>query len=89
MKELYPMHGIITTVITPFHSGNNKEIDWPSFRREIQTCMDAGVAGFLVPCMASEMNQLTHEEIIQEVRETGCPGPYQGKLHRDPQYHRQ
>lgn len=70
MKELYPMHGIITTVITPFHSGNNKEIDWPSFRREIQTCMDAGVAGFLVPCMASEMNQLTHEEIIQEVRET-------------------
>lgn len=69
MKELYPMHGIITTVITPFTSGT-KEIDWPSFRREIQTCMDAGVAGFLVPCMASEMNQLTHEEIIQEVRET-------------------
>ena len=60
MKELYPMHGIITTVITPFKSGT-KEIDWPSFRREIQVCMDAGVAGFLVPCMASEMNQLTHD----------------------------
>ena len=69
MKELYPMHGIITTVITPFRSGS-KEIDWPSFRREIQLCMDAGAAGFLVPCMASEMNQLTHEEILQEVRET-------------------
>ena len=69
MKELYPMHGIITTVITPFRSGD-KAIDWDSFRREIQLCMDAGVAGFLVPCMASEMNQLTHEEIIQEVRET-------------------
>ena len=69
MKEFYPMHGIITTVITPFRSGT-KEIDWPSFRREIQACMDAGVAGFLVPCMASEMNQLTHDEIIQEVKET-------------------
>ena len=69
MKELYPMHGIITTVITPFKS-EDKSIDWPSFRREIQLCMDAGVAGFLVPCMASEMNMLTHDEIIQEVRET-------------------
>lgn len=69
MKELYPLHGIITTVITPFKA-ETKEVDWESFRREIQVCMDAGVAGFLVPCMASEMNQLTHEEIIQEVRET-------------------
>ena len=41
MKELYPMHGIITTVITPFKS-EDKSIDWPSFRREIQLCMDAG-----------------------------------------------
>ena len=48
MKELYPMHGIITTVITPFKS-EDKSIDWPSFRREIQLCMDAGVAGFLAP----------------------------------------
>ena len=59
MKELYPMHGIITTVITPFKS-EDKSIDWPSFRREIQLCMDAGVAGFLVPCMASEMNMLNY-----------------------------
>ncbi len=68
-KELFPMYGIITTVITPFKS-SDKSIDWPSFRREIQAAMDAGVAGFLVPCMASEMNMLTHEEIIQEVKET-------------------
>ena len=34
MKELFPMHGIITTVITPFTSGT-KEIHWPSFRNEI------------------------------------------------------
>ena len=69
MKELYPMHGIITTVITPFKSAD-KSIDWESFRREIQTCIDAGVAGFLVPCAASEMPFLTHEEIIREVKET-------------------
>ena len=69
MKELLPVLGIITTVITPFRP-DTKEIDWPSFRREIQTCVDAGVAGFLVPCMASEMPYLTHEEILQEVRET-------------------
>ena len=59
MKELYPMHGIITTVITPLKS-EDKSIDWPSSRREIQLCMDAGVAGFLVPCMASEMNMLNY-----------------------------
>lgn len=69
MKELYPMRGIITTVITPFRS-SDRAIDWPSFRREIQYCVDAGVSGFLVPCMASEMDQLTQEEIIREVKET-------------------
>ena len=69
MKELLPLHGIITTVITPFAAGT-KEIDWESFRREIACCRDAGVAGFLVPCMASEMPFLTHEEIMEEVRVT-------------------
>lgn len=68
MKELYPMRGIITTVITPF-TPNDKKIDWPSYRRELQEAINAGVSGFLVPCMASEMNLLTHEEIIQEVKE--------------------
>lgn len=68
MKELYPMYGIITTVITPFTPGT-KEIDWPSYRRCLQAAMDAKVAGFLVPCMASEMPFLSHEEIIQEVKE--------------------
>lgn len=67
-KELYPMHGIITTVITPFTQGD-KAVDWPSYRREIQAALDAGVAGFLVPCMASEMPHLTKDEIMQEVKE--------------------
>lgn len=68
MKELYPMHGIITTVITPFTS-DKKEIDWVSYRRELQVAIDAGVAGFLVPCQASEMSLLTYDEIIREVAE--------------------
>lgn len=67
-KELYPMHGIITTVITPF-TQVDKAVDWPSYRREIQTALDAGVSGFLVPCMASEMPLLTKSEIMQEVSE--------------------
>lgn len=68
MKELYPMHGIITTVITPFKPVT-KEIDWPSYRRSFKAAMDAGVKGFLVPCLASEMPLLKDEEIIREVEE--------------------
>lgn len=68
MKELYPMYGIITTVLTPFKPVT-KEIDWPSYRRSFKAAMDAGVKGFLVPCNASEVLLLTHEEIIREVEE--------------------
>ena len=68
MKELYPLYGIITTVITPFKP-LTKEIDWYSYRRSFTAAMDAGVKGFLVPCQASEMSLLTDEEIIREVEE--------------------
>lgn len=61
MKELYPMFGIISTVLTPFKEGT-LEIDVPSFRKYIQILLDGGVAGFLVPCNASEMEKLTWEE---------------------------
>lgn len=69
MKELYPMHGIITTVLTPFKE-NTLEVDLVSFRKEIQTALDAGVSGFLVPCNASEMAELTWDERLLIVRET-------------------
>jgi 4-hydroxy-tetrahydrodipicolinate synthase len=68
-KELYPLNGIITTVITPFLNTPGKEIDWESYRRELRAALDAGVSGFLVPCMASEMPHLSHEEIMREVSE--------------------
>ena len=44
MKELYPMFGIISTVLTPFKEGT-LEIDVPSFRKYIQILLDGGVAG--------------------------------------------
>jgi dihydrodipicolinate synthase/N-acetylneuraminate lyase len=68
MKELYPMFGIITTVLTPFKPVT-KEVDWPSYKRGIKTALDAGVSGFLVPCNASEIHLLTHDEMISEVKE--------------------
>ena len=69
MKELYPMHGIITTVLTPFDPVT-KEIDAASFHREIETALSAGVAGYLVPCNASEMKDLSWDERKFLVRET-------------------
>lgn len=61
MKELYPMHGIITTVLTPFKE-KNLSIDIDSYRREINAALKAGVSGFLVPCNASEMMTLSIDE---------------------------
>ena len=69
MKELYPMHGIITTVLTPFKE-DTLEIDLESFCREIHAALDGGVSGFLVPCNASEMANLSWEERLTIVKET-------------------
>ena len=63
------MHGIITTVLTPFEE-NTKKVDVPSFRRGIEAALNAGVSGFLVPCNASEMSELTWEERKLIVSET-------------------
>lgn len=69
MKELYPMHGIITTVLAPFEP-ENKKIDLESFHCEIETALKAGVAGYLVPCNATEMQELSWDERQLVVRET-------------------
>lgn len=68
MKELFPMHGIITTVLTPFNE-KDMEIDIPSYRREISTALTAGVAGYLVPCNASEIGELSWGEKTLLVKE--------------------
>lgn len=59
-KELFQMRGVITTVITPFTK--NLEVDIDSLKNEIDTACKAGVAGFLVPCLASEIGLLSTEE---------------------------
>ena len=60
-KELYPLKGIVTTVISPF-AGEEKKLDLDSLANEINMACEAGAAGFLVPCLASEQWLLTTEE---------------------------
>lgn len=67
MKTLYPMHGIITTVNTPFNE--DLSINWGDLRRTAEAALEAGVAGFLAPCFASEIDQLTEEERYRMARE--------------------
>ena len=52
-KTLYPLRGIVTTVISCFE-GENKVLDLDSVANEIDMACKAGVSGFLVPCLASE-----------------------------------
>lgn len=67
MKELYPLKGVITTVITPFH-GEKKEIDIDCLKAEIETAIQGKVAGFLVPCVASEIPYLSFDEKLKMVK---------------------
>lgn len=67
-KELFPMFGVITTVITPFTADN--KVDIPSLKNEISAACDAGVAGFLVPCLASEIGELSPEERVAITKAT-------------------
>ena len=67
MKELYPLKGVITTVITPFY-GEKKEIDIDCLKAEIETAIQGKVAGFLVPCVASEIPYLSFDEKLKMVK---------------------
>ncbi len=78
-KELYPIQGIITTVISPF-IGENKELDLESLRNEIDMACKAGVTGFLVPCLASEQWLLSNEEKKLLVSETKKAAKGRAKL---------
>ena len=60
-KTLYPLRGIVTTVISCFE-GENKVLDLDSVANEIDMACKAGVSGFLVPCLASEQWLLSTEE---------------------------
>lgn len=60
MKELYPLFGIVTVLNTPFT--RNNELDVHGLRSNVRKALQAGVAGFLVPAMASEVYKLNVDE---------------------------
>lgn len=65
IKELYPLKGIVTVLNTPFTKED--QIDLHSLRRNVSEAIDAGVAGFLVPAMASEVYKLSVNERLAMV----------------------
>lgn len=65
-EEFLDIRGIITVLNTPFTSEN--QVDLESLRKHVQYALASGVAGFLVPAMAGEVNKLSDEERLQIVQ---------------------
>jgi 4-hydroxy-tetrahydrodipicolinate synthase len=65
MKELFPLHGIVSVLNTPFTKENKIAID--ALLTNVQEALRAGVAGFLVPAMASEVHKLSYAEKLSMV----------------------
>jgi 4-hydroxy-tetrahydrodipicolinate synthase len=65
MKQLFPLHGIVTVLNTPFKTDNS--IDFSALRRNVNYALTAGIAGILVPAMASEVYKLSEIERIDMV----------------------
>ena len=64
-KELYPLHGIVTVLNTPFTKDD--KVDLAALKQNVSNAIDAGVAGFLVPAMAAEVYKLTNTERLNMV----------------------
>jgi len=60
MNSLYPLHGIVTVLNTPFN--HDDMVDYKALELNVDFALKAGVAGFLVPAMASEVHKLTFDE---------------------------
>ena len=60
MKTLFPLHGIVTVLNTPFTDSDR--IDFNALKRNVEEALNAGVAGFLAPAMASEVQKLDFDE---------------------------
>ncbi len=61
-KESLELSGIITVLNTPFTEQDRVDLD--SLRRNVQAALKAGVVGFLVPAMASEVEKLSDSERV-------------------------
>lgn len=66
MKSLLDMKGIVTVLNIPFTEKD--DVDTESLRKNVRYALEAGVAGFLVPAMASEVGKLTAAERELTVR---------------------
>lgn len=62
MNAPYPLNGIITVLNTPL--ADDDSVDFAALKRHAGRAMQAGVCGFLVPAMASEVNKLSPQERI-------------------------
>jgi 4-hydroxy-tetrahydrodipicolinate synthase len=60
VKELLDLRGIITVLNTPFTVDDGIDVD--GLRKNVSQAMQAGVVGFLVPAMASEVEKLSEGE---------------------------
>ena len=56
-KQLFPLKGIVTVLNTPFTRDDT--IDHEALKCNVIEALKAGVAGFLVPAMASEVYKLS------------------------------
>jgi 4-hydroxy-tetrahydrodipicolinate synthase len=65
MKQLFPLKGIVTVLNTPFTNGD--AIDYDALKINVNQALEAGVAGFLVPAMASEVYKLSEIERLKMV----------------------
>jgi 4-hydroxy-tetrahydrodipicolinate synthase len=59
-KSLLDLHGIVTVLNTPFTESN--QVDLAALQLNVRNAIAAGVAGFLVPAMASEVDKLSDIE---------------------------
>ncbi len=60
MKKLYPAIGVLPAINTPFTEDD--KIDFEGLSRHLENAVDSGVAGILIPVVASEVLMLTAAE---------------------------
>ena len=59
-KSLFPLFGMMPAMNTPFTESD--DIDLEGLQKHIDNAINAGICGFLLPVVASEVNKLTREE---------------------------
>jgi 4-hydroxy-tetrahydrodipicolinate synthase len=60
VEDIKRLHGIVTVLNTPFTDDDT--VDVGALQAHVEHAIEAGVAGFLVPALASEVGKLTEAE---------------------------